>query len=90
MSVRGGNTTWLVNIERVVITGAAPGATDTVTLRGLVEQRIASLAAEMALPSGRAMRASVTLEARSLGSADAVAHAVADGVARAMGGGRRA
>ena len=90
MSARGGNTTWQVHIERVVVTGVAPGAVDTVALRGLVERRIASLAAEMTLPSGRTMRTSVSLPARSLGSSDAIANAVADGISRAVAGGRRA
>jgi hypothetical protein len=90
MSARGGDTTWQVNIERVVVTGVAPGVVDAGALRGLVERRIAELAAGMALPPGRAMRASVSVEARALRGADAIANAVADGVSRAVGGGRRA
>lgn len=87
MSARGGSSTWLVSIERVVVTGVAPGAVGVGELRGLVDRRIASLATDMALPAGRTLRASVSLDARSLDSNDAIAHAVADGVSRAVGGG---
>jgi hypothetical protein len=89
MTDRAANTTWQVNIDRVVVTGVAPGFTDAAALRDLVERRIAGMAEREVLPAGRTMRASVSLEARSLGSPDAIAQAVADGVARALGGGRR-
>ncbi len=90
MNVRAGNTTWQVNIDRVVITGVTPGLKDTGVLRALIEQRIAGTAAAMVLPPGRTMRASVALEARSLSNAAAIANAVSDGVSQALGGARRA
>lgn len=90
MSARGSNTTWQVNIDRVVVTGVAPGVADAGALHGLVERRIADLAAHVRLPPGRTLRTAMSLEARSLGSTEAIAQAVADGVARAVGGGRDA
>ena len=78
-----------VDVERVVVTGAAPRALDAEALRGLVEHAVAQEAARAPLPAGRAVRASVRITAASLATPGAVAGAVAEGVTRAMGGGPR-
>lgn len=80
--------TYRVEVDRVRVHGADAGALDAHALRVLVESAVIREAQRMPLPAGRTVRASVQLPARPVtGGAQALADAVGEGVARAIGGG---
>jgi hypothetical protein len=83
-------TRCIVDIDRVVVTGAGTPGLDPVELRRLVQRAVTDRLAETRLPTGPAARNSVRIEAPSItrGGAPEVAAAIAAGVARATGGER--
>lgn len=77
-----------IEIDRVVVRGAAGFGLAAAELRTLVEGAVRQALAGSALPNARSVRASVQVSASSLASGGAIATAVGNGVARAIGGGR--
>jgi hypothetical protein len=79
-------TIWNIEIERVRIVGADRRGLEPAELRALVPRIVRAAVQTAPLPEGRAMRASVRVGAESLAGGDAIAGAVANAVAQAIGG----
>lgn len=84
MSTHPRATSWQLHIDRVVVTGVTGRMPDSAELRALIEQHVVEAATAAALPAGRAVRASVQIDARSLSGGEAIARAVASGVSQAV------
>jgi hypothetical protein len=77
-----------IDVDRVVVTGAGAEGLGASELRALIELAVAGGLARAPLPAGRTMRTAVQVSAPPIaGGAQAVARAVAAGVAQAVGGG---
>lgn len=78
-----------IEVDRVVVRGVDAAALDKSQLRALVESAVIRAVQRMPLPDGRTVRAAVQLPASlAADGAPAVADAIGEGVARAVGGGR--
>jgi hypothetical protein len=81
-------TVWHLEVARVRVLGAGTHGLGAGELRALVEVAVRDALESTTLPHGRAVRASVRVDAPSLTTGVAIANAVASGVARAVGGRR--
>jgi len=78
-------TIWSLEVDRVRIVGAGVDAVASTELRAIVAEALENVLETAPLPPGRAARAAVEVRVPSLTSPAAIADAVAQGVARAMG-----
>jgi len=70
-----------IDIDRVVVTGAAVAHLDPAELRLLVHDAVVAGLADTALPAGRAVLASIQVPAPALGASNAsVSRAVSSGI----------
>ena len=76
---------WVVDIDRVVVTGAPPHGLEAAELRTLVESAVAAGLADAPPPAGRTMRDAVRIASGPLaGGAPGIARAVATSVVAAI------
>ncbi len=79
---------WIVEVDRVVVTGAPAAQFDAVDIRALVTDQLARSMADPALPDRSGMRATVHIDrAISPSTANGVASAIATAVTSAVNGG---
>lgn len=79
-------TIWNLEIERVRIVGADRRGLQHAELRELVAHAVRDAVQTAPLPQGRAMKASVRVDATALAGGNAIAGAVANAVSQALGG----
>ncbi|MCY7399443.1 MAG: hypothetical protein LH477_00515 [Nocardioides sp.] len=76
-----------IAVERVVVTGASVADLDPARLRLLVRDAVVAGLGDSALPAGRAVHASIQVDAPALGTTNAsVSRAVGSGIVRAASG----
>jgi len=83
---------WILDIDRVVLTGSATHALDANEIRSLVTRALTGSLSNVALPDGRTVRASVGIPpvpppTTAQGIATAVASAVTSAVRKGSGHG---
>jgi hypothetical protein len=79
-------TIWQIDIERVRVVGADARDLAPDHLRALVAQAVQGSLESAPLPPGRTVRTAIEVSVPSLSGGASVAHAVARGVSRAIGG----
>lgn len=79
-------TIWNLDVDRVQIVGGSVDAVASTELRALVAEALENVLETAPLPPGRAARAVIEVRMPSLTGPAAIADAVAQGVAKAMGG----